>query len=272
MTKHTRYALGFIGAGNMAEAIARGVLAAGVYKPDQIIAADPSSQRLALFRDALGTAVTEDSAKIAADTDVIMLAVKPQKIDEALAAISPAISSQTLIISIVSAISTTFIANSLHQRPRIIRVMPNTPMLAGAGASALCRGIAATDADAAIARAIFASCGVAVEVPETLMDAVTSLSGSGPAYVFYLAEAMAAAGEKLGLAPAEAALLARQTIIGAGKLLERSPDSATELRRKVTSPGGFTEAAIKRFETDGFFQLMLAAMQSAQARGRELAR
>ncbi len=266
-----RHSLCFIGAGNMAEAIARGIITAGIVPPAQIAAIDPSGERLDIFERQLHIQRGPDAALSAARADCVILAVKPQKITEALTELKRGIGPQTLLISIVAAVSTKFIESMLPP-VRVIRVMPNTPMLVGSGASGLCRGTLATAEDMAAARKLFGACGATVEVPEHLMDAVTSLSGSGPAYVFFLVEALASAGKKMGIPNAEAELLARQTIIGAGKMLAESPDSPVELRRKVTSPGGFTEAAIQSMETNGFPALIEAALAAAQQRGRQLAR
>ncbi len=267
-----QYKLGFIGGGNMAEAIARGCIRAGIFMPSEIFVADPTSERRELLTRKLGLATTDDCGAVAAAAKSILLAVKPQKIEEALGQIKPALDSDSLIISIVAAVSTGFIEKQLGATIRVVRLMPNTPVLVGAGASGICRGHAATDADMRFATSIFGACGVVVEVPESLMDAITSVSGSGPAYVFYLAEAMAAAGASMGLAPVDAQLLAKQTIIGAGRLLEQSPDSVEELRRKVTSPGGFTEAAINSMASQKFAAMIAQALSAAVQRGAELSR
>ena len=264
-------ALGFIGAGNMAEAIGRGILAAGIYPAEQMLAADPNPQRRALFSQQLHISALPDSASVAERCQTILLAVKPQMIGPVLEQLRPAIAPDVLVISIVAAVSTGFINRHLLPSTRVVRVMPNTPMLVGAGTSALARGKDATDTDMALATRIFGSCGVVLQIKESAMNAVTSLSGSGPAYVFYLCEALAHAGEQLGLSPADAQLLARQTIIGAGTLLAKSHESATLLRQKVTSPGGFTQAAIQNMEAANYFSLISSALQAAAKRGDELA-
>ncbi len=266
------YKLGFIGGGNMAEAIARGGISAGLFKPAELFVADPSAPRRELLARELGIAVSAESAEVVSQSESILLAVKPQKIEEALQQIKPALDPTTLIISIVAAVSTGFIEKQLGPGVRVVRVMPNTAVLVGAGASGICQGAAATGMDMRFAVSIFGACGTVATVPESLMDVVTSLSGSGPAYVFYLAEAMTAAAVSLGLPPADAQLLARQTIIGAGRLLEESEDSASELRRKVTSPGGFTEAAINTMAAQRFADIIAAALTSAIKRGSELSR
>jgi len=267
-----RASLGFIGAGNMAEAITRGILRSALYSPDQILVSDPAPERRSLFAD-LGITAHADSAQVAASCEILLLAVKPQMIDAALAQIRPVLPPDTLIISIIAGLSTTFLETGLStggQNIRVIRVMPNTPMLVGAGMSALCRGAYATDADIATADRIFAAGGRTVRVDPAQMDAVTALSGSGPAYVFYLTEAMAAAGKQLGLSEAHAALLARQTIIGSAKLLAESKDAPAELRRKVTSPGGTTQAAIESMQRDDLSALIARALSAAAARSKEL--
>lgn len=267
------FQLAFIGAGNMAEAIARGILASGIFTAPQMIACDPNAARRQVFQTQLAIRAIESTSEAATLASRILLAVKPQKIDEALGELQLAIKPHTPILSIVAAITTGFIEGQLIAKaPRLIRIMPNTPMLAGAGASGLCAGKLATPEDMALAERIFGSCGLAVRVEERLMDAVTSLSGSGPAYVFYLAEAMAAAGVRQGLPPDIAAQLARQTIIGAGALLAQSTDDVPTLRQKVTSPGGFTQAAVQAFEQGDLEGLVARAMDSALQRGKELSR
>ncbi|HTV47145.1 MAG TPA: pyrroline-5-carboxylate reductase [Phycisphaerae bacterium] len=264
--------LGFIGGGNMAEALIFGILRAGLFTPGDLLVADPSPERRTLLTAKLGIKTTDNSAEVAAQSEVILLAVKPQKIEEALAQIKPHVNNQKFIISIVAAITTRFLQQHLPPNTRVVRVMPNTPMLVGAGASAIARGSYALDSDLEFTWKLFSSGGKAVKVEEHLIDVVTSLSGCGPAYVFYLAEAMSAAGQKMGLSAADADLLARQTIVGAGRILEQTTDSPAELRRKVTSPGGFTEAAIKHMQTEEFFDLIAGVMKAAADRGRDLAR
>jgi pyrroline-5-carboxylate reductase len=267
------YELALIGAGNMAEAIAGGILKSGIYSARQLIASDLSPDRRTYFTNRLGIRTVAQSSEAAALAPRLLLAVKPQSIDEVLAEVSPHMRDNALVMTIVAAISTGYIEAYLVDKPvRVVRIMPNTPMLVGAGASGICGGRLATPEDLQLVEKIFGSCGVVAEMPEDLMNAVTSLSGSGPAYVFYLAEAMAHAGEKQGLSSEVAALLARHTIIGAGRLLEQSPDSLAELRRKVTSPGGFTAAAIEAFDASGLAQSVELGMNAALQRGKELSR
>lgn len=265
--------LALIGAGNMAEAIARGIIKSGVYRADQLIASDPGVERRDYFSQQLRIRTVTHSQEAAGMAPRLLLAVKPQKIEQVLAEIRPTLATNSLVMTIVAAVTTVYIERQLADKSvRVVRIMPNTPMLVGAGASGICAGRLAQGEDLQLADRIFGSCGIVAQIPETLMDAVTSLSGSGPAYVFYLAEAMARAGEKQGLSPATASLLARQAIIGAGRLLEQSSDSAAELRRKVTSPGGFTEAAIQAFDAHDVAGLIGLGMNAALQRGKELSR
>lgn len=262
--------IGFIGAGNMAEAIARGLLRSAMVQPSDIRASDPNAERQRLFNDELGIACAGDCAVTAAASDIVVLAVKPYVMGEALAEIKPHAKGGALFISIAAGISCKFIEAALGGTARVIRVMPNTPMLAGRGMSALARGTHATDQDMSDAERIFAAAGRTVRVEETMMDAVTAVSGSGPAYVFYLAEALAAAGAKAGLDAGQASLLARETIIGAAMLLEQSKDAPAELRRKVTTPGGTTQAAIETMQAKGFEQMMIDAIVAAAKRSKEM--
>ncbi|HVX84502.1 MAG TPA: pyrroline-5-carboxylate reductase [Phycisphaerae bacterium] len=268
--------LAFIGAGNMAEAIARGLLRSALYAAQDLRACDPAEQRRRLFTDELAIHATADCREAAADADILLLAVKPFVMAEALAQLKPAAKPDALFISIAAGISTAFIESALGadshaaKGPRVIRVMPNTPMLVGKGMSALSRGRFATDADIFTAEKIFNAGGHSVRLPESAIDAVTAVSGSGPAYVFFLAEALAAAGAAAGLPPAEAAHLARQTVIGAAALLDESRDSPAELRRKVTTPNGTTQAAIESLQASGFEQALTAAVAAATKRSKEL--
>lgn len=260
-----------LGAGNMAEAIVRGVVAKGLLRASDIIAADPSEARRAVFTS-LGARVVACAIDAVKDAATVLLSVKPQMMNDVLHEISPAINPNALIISIAAGTRTASIESKL--RPgvnwRVVRVMPDTPMLVGEGASGICAGSHATSGDLALTKKLFESAGVVTEVEEDKMDAVTALSGSGPAYFFYLVEQMIAAGEKMGLTSEQAALLAKKTAQGAAKMLVTSPDSPQELRRKVTSPNGTTHAAITHMESHQMNQIIIDAILKAEARGKEL--
>jgi len=267
--------IAFIGAGNMAEAIARGLLRTAMYQAADLRASDPSPERQRLFQDDLGIAcVQENSAAVVDGADIVLLAVKPFVVGDALQQIKGALRPEALLISIAAGISTGFIEQSLAAAggagARVVRAMPNTPMLVGKGITAVCRGSAATERDLIAAERIFSSGGKTVRVAEASMDAVTAVSGSGPAYAFFLTEALAQAGVAAGLTELQAGQLARQTVIGAAELLEQSKDTPAELRRKVTTPNGTTQAAIETLQAGGFVELMGRAIAAAAKRSKEL--
>lgn len=269
------YDLGIIGAGNMAEAIARGVIRAALLRPDQIVAADVVPARRRLFFEQLGIRAVEANDEAAKYARTLLLSVKPQQMADVLSSVGGAMRSDALVISIAAGTSTAFIEQNLGARsgapaPRVVRAMPNTPMLVGEGTTAIAPGANATADDLGKARRIFESAGAVVEVSESLLDAVTALSGSGPAYFFYLAEHMIAAGIQMGLSPEHARLLVTRTALGAAKMLTESPDAPQELRRKVTSPGGTTEAAIRHMESRQLPDVVKEAIFNAQQRGKEL--
>ena len=266
------YSLGFIGAGNMAEAIARGVIRSGLLRADQLIASDVAPQRRQLFEQELQVRAIESNLDVARESSTIMLCVKPQYMQAALENLGSTINPNTLIISIAAGISSAFIEKQLggSHRWRIVRSMPNTPMLVGEGMVAIARGANATDDDLSSARRIFESAATVVEVAEDQIDAVTALSGSGPAYFFFLVEQMIAAGISMGLTADQSHQLATRTALGAAKMLTTSADSPQELRRKVTSPGGTTQAAITHMEEQNVGPAIIEAIKAAQRRGKEL--
>lgn len=256
----------------MAEAIARGVIGAKLLRADQIIAADPSRERRELFQTGLNVRAVEDNREAARDAETILLSVKPQQMAEVLAGLAPVLRGDARVVSIAAGVGTAFIARHLGDEPprRIIRAMPNTPMLVGQGMVALARGTHASDADVAAARRLFESAASVVEVSEDQIDAVTALSGSGPAYVFLLVEHMIRAGVEMGLSPEHAHQLATKTALGAATMLEASDDAPAELRRKVTSPGGTTHAAVSHMESRELPAIIVEALKAAHRRSREL--
>ncbi len=261
--------IAFLGAGNMGEAMIRGLLKAGLARPDQITAADLRPEALAALSSELDIRVTPDAAGAAANAELVVLAVKPQSFPTLLASISTRIQPKTLVVSIAAGQRMDKIREWLPRQP-VIRVMPNTPALLGQGASAYCLGEGVTEGQAKDAEEMLACLGVVARVEEAQMDAVTALSGSGPAYVFLFMEALQASGEKLGLDPATSFKLASQTITGAAAMIAARQDSPASLREKVTSPGGTTAAALKVFEEAGFRELIYKALAAARDKGREL--
>lgn len=264
--KNVRF--GCIGAGNMAEALVRGVLGAGLLAPGQIFACDPSAPRRELFAS-LGVQVAEQG-DTAAGCEIVLLAVKPQVLDTVVAALAPHISEKTLLVSIAAGVRISRICKLVPAGVRVVRVMPNTPMLVGRGVSAFARGDGVSDNDAKMVRMLLEAAGIVREVDEDLIDAVTAVSGSGPAYVFRFAEALAQAGQAVGLSPEMAQEFAKFTVCGAAELMLRSDQSPAQLRKNVTSPGGTTEAALKTFTTLGFDGVVEAGVKAARDRGREL--
>lgn len=266
------YELGILGAGNMAEAIARGVMRAGILQAGQIIASDVSAQRREVFGGQLRIRAVEDNREVASQSTVLLLSVKPQMMAKLLEEIAPSATADSLIVSIAAGISSRFIESRLGEsKPwRVIRTMPNTPMLVGEGMVALSRGKHATAQDALRARRMFESAAEVIEVPEDQLDAVTAVSGSGPAYFFYLVEQMIRAAIELGISPEHARQLSIKTAVGAAKMLSTSHESPQELRRRVTSPGGTTQAAITHLESNDVAGEIIGAIKAAEKRGKEL--
>jgi pyrroline-5-carboxylate reductase len=264
--------IGFIGAGNMAEALIKCIINAGVCKPKYIFINDVRSDRLELLTRQYRVQAVVNSAALAGQVDVLVLSVKPQNMAELLLTIESTVRYSTLTISIAAGVRISEIAAALGDKP-IIRVMPNTPALIGEGASAL---FANTRARPMMNKAmrIFASVGKTVIVDnEDLIDAVTAVSGSGPAYFFALMEEMIKAGHRMGLPAEIAKILVLQTAKGAAMLAtegDKLGESPAELRRKVTSAGGTTEAALKVFASREFGQIIEQALLAARDRSKEL--
>ena len=268
MTEST-YQLAFIGAGNMAEAIARAAIDHLVLEPSQMIAADPSPERRQAFMN-LGLAVTDSNAEAIAAADAVLLAVKPQVMSDAARDLAYHGHADQVVISIMAGISTEKLTNAIGRPTRVVRVMPNTPLMAGLGMAGVASGADTQPGDDELAMKLLSAGGSkAIRVEETLIDAITAVSGSGPAYLFYLAEAMEQAADGLGLGD-HARTLVAQTLLGAAKLLAESDEPPTELRRKVTSPGGTTEAACNHLDATSVSQHIVEALKAAEARGREL--
>ena len=264
----SKHKLGVIGAGNMGEALIRGALSAGLLQPAGIVAADPRFERLQELESALGIATTTDNNAVLADCNLILIAVKPQVL-EALWS-ECAFADHHLIFSVVAGATTDAIEAGAAKPLAVIRVMPNTPALVGQGMSVFCRGRHAGDEHAELATALLSSVGQCNEVPEQWLDPATAVSGSGPAYVFLLAEAMQAGAESLGLPADVSAELIQQTLVGAAALLQQSDLPASALRQRVTSPGGTTAAAISVLEDGRFVELIEAALHAARQRAGEL--
>jgi pyrroline-5-carboxylate reductase len=262
--------IGFLGGGAMAEALAGGLVAAGL-APDRICAADPDPARRKHLEEQLGLATTADNAEAVEDADAVVVAVKPAVVATALQGLGGR-PPGPLWISIAAGIPLASLAAALPTGARIVRAMPNTPALVGAGATAICGNELATADDLELATALFESVGLCWTAPsEPLLDAVTGLSGSGPAYVFVFLEALADAGVQVGLPREAAARLANQTVLGAARLASEADRPLAQLREQVTSPGGTTSAGLERLEAGGLRAAIHAAVAAATARSRELA-
>lgn len=281
MTK-LRKTIGFIGAGNMAEAMIGAVIRAGLFSPEEIYASDISPQRRQWIHATHAITVFEDNARVFGACDITVMAVKPQMMNQALEPIIGMLAgsdfNRKLVISIAAGITLQRLESLLYpplekdqrQRIPIVRVMPNTPALVLSGMSGMSANGHARQEDIAITRAILEAMGQVREFPETALDAVTALSGSGPAYVFYFVEAMIRGGIALGLDPAAAAELTRATFTGAMNLLAETGEEPAELRKKVTSPGGTTAAALGVLEEKRVGQAIVDAMAAAANRSKEL--
>ena len=262
--------IGFIGSGKMATALASGLVKAGLFEPEQIIGSDKRPESRAAFAVALGARTTDSNAELVRECGIVVLAVKPQDINALLAQLGGEFTTEHLVITIAAGVTTHRIESFLPPGCRLVRAMPNTPMLVGAGAAALCTGSNATIEDLARAQTIFESAATVITLEERLMDAVTAVSGSGPAYFFYFVEALTLGAMEEGLDEQQATLLARQTLAGAARLLIESGRSAAELRADVTSPGGTTQAAIESMQSNNVGHNIAAAVRAAANRSREL--
>jgi pyrroline-5-carboxylate reductase len=264
--------LALIGGGNMGEAILKGLIAAQLIKPQQLTVTDIIEARLAYLRETYAVQALTDNGKAVAQADLVILALKPQDMASTVQEIAPAVHDHTVVISIAAGVPTAKIENAFGKPIRVVRVMPNTPALVLAGAAGLCAGSHATPADLEVARTLFDALGKTVVVSEYLMDAVTGLSGSGPAYIFVLIEALADGGVKMGLTREAALTLAAQTVYGSAKLLLETGLHPGELKDRVTSPAGTTIAGLHALEAHAFRGAVIDAVERATLRSRELGR
>lgn len=261
--------IGFIGAGNMAEAMIRGLLRGGDFAIAQIAASGPREERMRELRDTYGIYATIDNRAPAA-SEIVVLSVKPQIMARVLDEVASTISPEALVISIAAGVPVAAIQARLSPGTRVVRAMPNTPALVAAAATAIARGEYARESDLDTAKRIFDAIGTTVVLDETLMDAVTGLSGSGPAYVFLILEALSDAGVKVGLSRRTAQLLAAQTVLGSAKLLLETNEHPGRLKDMVTSPGGTAITGLHTLEHGGLRTTLMNAVEAATLRSREL--
>jgi len=262
--------VGFIGGGNMGEALIRGLVGANLVKPGLITATDVRADRAKQLAQQFGVTAHSDNARCVRDADVVILAVKPQIMAEVLREIAPVVEARHLLISIAAGVATATIRAALGKDARIIRVMPNTPALVGAGMAALAPGQHATSEHMQRAVSIFNAIGKAVTVAEKDLDAVTGLSGSGPGYVAVMVEALIDGGVRAGLARDIATTLAIQTVLGSAQMLAESGYHPAQLKDMVTSPGGTTIAGLHTLEQGGLRTTLINAVEAATKRSKEL--
>ena len=263
----TRLAL--LGGGRMGEALLGGLIAAG-WDPSGLAVAEPDADRRQSLAAAFGAArIVADPAEACAGAEVVVVAVKPQHVAEALAQAGPALGASTLVLSIAAGVTVAALEAAAPGRP-VVRAMPNTPATVGLGAAAIAGGTHASPGDLDLAERVLGAVGVVVRVPEAQLDAVTGLSGSGPAYVFLVAESLIEAGALVGLPPDVSRSLVVQTLLGAATLLAAGDETPEALRAAVTSPGGTTAAGIAVLEDHGVRAALVDAVRAATERSREL--
>jgi pyrroline-5-carboxylate reductase len=263
--------LGFLGGGNMAAALVKGLLHAKVVPPEDVVVSDVKEERRTLLAETHKCKVTADNHALVKECDVVVLAVKPQVIDKVLEAIAKDIDPKRhLVISVAAGVPVSAMEARLPGGTHVVRSMPNTPATVDAGATAIAPGTHATEADLEVARALFSAVGRVVTLDESLLDAVTGLSGSGPAYVMLMIEALADGGVKVGLHRDTALLLAAQTVFGSAKLLLETGEHPGRLKDMVTSPGGTAIAGLHTLEAGGLRTTLINAVEAASRRAQEL--
>lgn len=256
----------------MAEALIRGLVRGGHVPANRITASGPRRERLDELAGKYGVATTLDNREVARGAGLVVLSVKPQILDKVLREIGEQLRSGTLVVSIAAGVDTEAIESAVADGVRVVRAMPNTPALVGAGATAIAPGRHASEADLATAKALFDAVGVTVVLDEHHLDAVTGLSGSGPAYIFLILEALSDAGVKVGLSRRSAQLLAAQTVMGSAKMLLETEEHVGRLKDMVTSPGGTAIAGLHTLEEGGLRTTLINAVETATKRARELGR
>ena len=257
--------IGFIGGGNMAEAIIKGILAK---HGRDIMVSEPVDKRRAYLEKTYNIKTTHNNKEVVKNCNIIILAVKPQNMDSVTAGISDEISNDKLVVSIAAGITLAYLSSRL-KTTKIIRVMPNTPALVQEGMSVMSMCECINDKEMQVIKDIFMSIGLLLALPEKYMNAVTALSGSGPAFFAYFVEAMIEGGVRMGLGKDDAATLAVQTFLGTARLLDTGMNPS-KLREMVTSPGGTTAAGLKLFEEKGFKEIVIASIEAATNRAKEL--
>jgi pyrroline-5-carboxylate reductase len=264
--------LGLIGAGRMATALAKGALNSGFVSASCLLASDPEETARTAFERETSVRPTEANVAVARGCDVLVLAVKPQSMAGVLRELKAAVSDRQLVISIAAGVTLQTLSTALGSGTRLARVMPNTPCLVGQGAAAFAMGPGAKPEDAGVVMQLLSTMGIAIQVPETLLDAVTGLSGSGPAYVFEIIEALSDGGVRAGLPRDVATKLAAQTLLGAAAMVLTTGQHPAQLKDAVASPGGTTIAGLHELERGGLRAALMNAVLAATVRSQELGR
>ncbi len=268
--------VGFLGAGNMAEALMKGVVEKGIYRAENVWISDVKSERLDFLSGNFGVQKARNNTQLLRECDIVILAVKPQNIGHVLEEIGPGARGKHTFVSILAGIPTKRIEEGLSQhgpgRPVVVRVMPNTPALIGMGVSGICPGKNAEEEHLLDVLRIFQAVGKVFRFDEEMMDCVTALTGSGPAYFFYFMESLVRAGIDLGFDPEECGEMVEQLLLGSALMAQMSSKSPEELRKAVTSPGGTTAAGIQVFEDNNLKRWIMEGVFAAKRRGEELAK
>jgi pyrroline-5-carboxylate reductase len=264
--------IGFLGSGKMATALARGWIQSGLITPDRLIGSDPLPAARQEFQQLTGVSAIVDNAAVVDASNVLILAVKPQSLPALMREIRPLLKPDHLIVSIAAGITLQSLEETFGPQQRIIRVMPNTPCLIGAGASAFALGHHATPADGQLVQRLMDAVGRAFLLSEHLLDAVTGLSGSGPAFVYLVVEAMSDGGVRMGLPREVATTLAAQTVMGAARMVLETNEHTGALKDRVASPGGTTIAGLHALERGGVRGALMDAVEAATLRATELAK
>ncbi|MCK5737997.1 pyrroline-5-carboxylate reductase [bacterium] len=262
--------ISIIGAGNIGGSLIAGLLAAHHSVPENVLVSDINQKHLEKFREKYGIKITTNNAETVQNADILLLAVKPQIIKTVLDGIKQLLNPETLIVSVVAGITTRHINTWIGQDNPVVRAMPNIAARVREAATAICRGQYANDEHTRLATKIFESVGIVQEVNEKQMDAITGLSGSGPAYIYMIIEALTDGGVKMGLHREVAIAMAIQTLLGSAKLVKETGEHPAVLRDQVTTPGGTTIAAIHDLESHGLRSMLISAVITATERSKEL--
>ncbi|BDS05624.1 pyrroline-5-carboxylate reductase [Oceaniferula spumae] len=263
--------IGLIGCGRMGGALIEGAIQAGVVSPSDVLLHSRSKESAESLAKKCGAKVAESNSQVAEECDFVLLGCKPYQIIDILTEISDVLPGNTALVSVAAGITLERMESACPEGTRVIRAMPNTPSLIGMGATGLTKGTHATNSDISAAKEMLESVGMVVETTESQLDAVTGLSGSGPAYVYTFIEELAAQAEKEGLSAEDSVRLATQTVLGAARMVEQSTMTPAELRNQVTSPGGTTVAGLEALTATGFETSIAAGVHAAAERSREIA-